>query len=115
MLTGCRKGIVRRALAEAGPDAAEAAIDRLVALFGTGRVVVELIDHQLPTDTDTNDTLMAIGQRRGLRVVATGNVHYARPGEARLAAAMAAVRARRSLVELDGRLPPPTAFLRSGA
>ena len=115
VLTGCRKGIVRRALADHGPDAAEAAIDRLVGLFGAGRVVVELIDHQLPTDTDTNDTLMAIAGRRGLRVVASGNVHYARPGEARLAAAMAAVRARRSLAELDGWLPPPTQFLRSGA
>ena len=115
VLTGCRKGIVRRALADHGPDAAEAEVDRLVGLFGAGRVVVELIDHQLPTDSDTNDMLMAIAGRRGLRVVASGNVHYARPGEARLAAAMAAVRARRSLADLDGWLPPPTAFLRSGA
>ena len=115
VLTGCRKGIVRRALADRGPDAAAGEVDRLVGLFGADRVVVELIDHQLPTDTDTNDTLMAIGQRWGLRVVASGNVHYARPGEARLAAAMAAVRARRSLADLDGWLPPPTAFLRSGA
>jgi error-prone DNA polymerase len=48
--------------------------------------------------------------------VATGNVHYAAPGAARLAAAMAAVRARRSLEEMDGWLPAAgTAHLRSGA
>ncbi len=46
--------------------------------------------------------------------MATGNVHYARPKDYRLASAMAAVRARRSLAEMDGWLPPPTAHLRAG-
>ena len=43
----------------------------------------------------------------GLPLVATNNVHFATPEERRLAAAMAAVRARRSLAEMDGWLPPP--------
>ncbi|MDE0894836.1 MAG: error-prone DNA polymerase, partial [Acidimicrobiales bacterium] len=51
----------------------------------------------------------------GLDLVATNNVHYHRPARRRLAAAMAAVRARRSMEELDGWLPSTgAAHLRSG-
>ena len=49
-------------------------------------------------------------------MVATTGAHYARPDGGRLAAAMAAVRARRSLDEADPYLPPGAgAHLRSGA
>ena len=48
--------------------------------------------------------------------MATNNVHYATPDQRPLATAMAAVRARRSLDELDGWLPAgATAHLRAGA
>ncbi|MDN5803662.1 MAG: error-prone DNA polymerase, partial [Microlunatus sp.] len=49
-----------------------------------------------------------------LPIVATNAVHYAQPRQYRLASAMAAVRARRSLAEMDGWLPVPGAHLRSG-
>ncbi|MBO0894389.1 MAG: error-prone DNA polymerase, partial [Acidimicrobiales bacterium] len=49
-------------------------------------------------------------------VVATTNAHYAAPARRPLATALAAVRARRSLEELNGWLPAgPGAHLRSGA
>ena len=122
IMTGCRKGAVRQALARGGTgdglrtgvEAAAAELDTLTALFGLDHVVVELIDHGLPTDSVHNDALAALARDHGLPVVATNNVHYARPADYRLASAMAAVRARRSLGEMDGWLPPPTAFLRSG-
>ncbi|MGN6326167.1 error-prone DNA polymerase [Pseudolysinimonas sp.] len=113
ILTGCRKGAVRRAL-EDGRDAG-AELDRLVELFGRDNVVVELFDHGEPLDSDRNDALAALAAERGLPIVATGNVHYASPDRRRLATAMAAVRARRSLDELDGWLPGAgAAHLRSG-
>ncbi|WP_127480612.1 error-prone DNA polymerase [Nocardioides pantholopis] len=115
VLTGCRKGAVRRALAESGPPAAAAAVDLLVELFGPEHVAVELIDHGLPLDSGHNDVLARIARERGLPHVATNNVHHARPEGHRLAAAMAAVRARRSLAEMAGWLPPSgAASLRSG-
>jgi error-prone DNA polymerase len=119
ILTGCRKGLVRRALelggqAE-GPAAAARELDRLTALFGKDRVVVELIDHGLPLDTTRNAVLARLAAAKGLPVVATNNVHYAQPRRHKLAAAVAAVRARRSLDAMDGWLPPAgTAHLRSG-
>lgn len=114
--TGCRKGAVRRALAGTGPTAAAAELDRLTALFGHENVVVELIDHGYPTDSAHNDLLAALAADHGLPVVATNNVHHARPEEHRVAGAMAAVRARRSLADMDGWLPASgMASLRSGA
>ncbi len=116
VLTGCRKGAVRRALAEGGPDAAATALDTLVGLFGADAVHVELIDHGDPLDSRHNDILAALAAERGLPLLATNNVHYAVPDRERLAAAIAAVRARRSLDELDGWLPAHAgAHLRSGA
>ncbi len=116
ILTGCRKGAVRRALADGDAEAAGKALDELVALFGRDAVTVELTDHGMPLDSTHNDVLAALAAERGLPVVATGNVHYARPQDQLLAQAMAAVRANRSLDQLDGYLPAAgTAFVRSGA
>ncbi|MHB1853684.1 MAG: error-prone DNA polymerase [Acidimicrobiales bacterium] len=116
VLTGCRKGAVPRALVEEGPAAAGRELDRLVDVFGPTNVLVELWDHGDPLDSARNDALVQLAGRRQLEMVATNNVHYATPDRARLAAAMAAVRARRSLDEMDGWLPASTgACLRSGA
>ncbi|MDT5205169.1 MAG: error-prone polymerase, partial [Mycobacterium sp.] len=54
ILTGCRKGHVRSALATGGPDAAAAALADLVDRFGSDRVSVELTHHGCPVDDDIN-------------------------------------------------------------
>ncbi|SDT63809.1 error-prone DNA polymerase [Actinoplanes derwentensis] len=116
VLTGCRKGTVPLALTTEGPERAAYELDRLVSNFGRPNVVVELTDHGDPYDGDRNDALFALARSRGLEVVATNNVHYATPSRRRLATALSAVRARRSLDEMDGWLPAAgTAHLRSGA
>jgi error-prone DNA polymerase len=157
ILTGCRKGWVRQALAggatgfsgagggmgagRAGaggvggltnhpdhPDhphytdntdrerLAGRELDRLIDLFGRDNVLVELIDHGNPLDSTHNDVLARLAADRALPVVATGNIHYATPKQHRLASAVAAVRARRSLDDADGWLPASGgAHLRSGA
>ncbi|MGA8988375.1 error-prone DNA polymerase [Aeromicrobium sp.] len=116
ILTGCRKGQVRQALSTGGREAAASALDRLTALFGLDHVAVELIDHGFPTDSSSNEALGELAAMHGLPTVATNNVHFATPANRRLAAAMAAVRARRSLADMDGWLPATgAAHLRSGA
>ncbi|MEU4426401.1 error-prone DNA polymerase [Actinoplanes sp. NPDC024001] len=115
VLTGCRKGPVPQALATRGVEAAAYELDRLVDLFGAGNVAVELTEHGDPYDSDRNDVLFELAGSRGLEVVATNNVHYATPSRRRLATALAAVRARRSLDDMDGWLPAAgTAHLRGG-
>jgi error-prone DNA polymerase len=130
VLTGCRKGHVPAALTDradgasgadradgaSGVDAARSELDRLVALFGADSVMVELTHHGDPLDDDRNDALAALAEEAGLPVVATTNAHYHAPPRRRLATALAAVRARRSLDDMDGWLPAAaTAHLRSGA
>ena len=116
VLTGCRKGAVPAALVDHGPAAAAKQLQRLIELFGRDRVVVELWDHGDPLDSARNDALAELAARHDLACVATNNVHYATPSQRRLATAIAAVRARRSLDELDPWLPASTgAHLRSGA
>jgi error-prone DNA polymerase len=115
VLTGCRKGAVARALVERGPAAAEVELDRLVQAFGRDNVFVEIWDHGDPLDSVRNDALVRLADRARVEVVATNNVHYATPGRRRLATALAAVRARSSLADLDGWLPAGAgAHLRSG-
>jgi len=115
ILTGCRKGAVPRALAAGGAPAARRALDRLTADFGTANVAVELWDHGLPGDSVRNEALAELAADAGLALVATGNVHHHSVDRQRLAAALAALRARRSLAEIDGWLPPAGRHLRSGA
>jgi len=115
VLTGCRKGAVPKALVEQGPAAAANALSRLVEAFGRDHLMVELWDHGDPLDSARNDALVRLASSAGIGVVATNNVHYATPAQRRLATALAAVRARCSLDELDGWLPAAaSAHLRSG-
>jgi error-prone DNA polymerase len=115
VLTGCRKGAVPWALQERGPAAAAAELDLLVQAFGRDNVYVELWDHGDPLDSARNDALVRLADQARVEVVATNNVHYATPGRRRLATALAAVRARSSLAELDGWLPAGAgAHLRPG-
>ena len=116
VLTGCRKGTVPAALVDHGPAAAERELRSLVAAFGAEHTFVELWDHGDPLDSARNDALAELAVRAGVRPLATNNVHYATPADRTLATALAAVRSRRSLDELDGWLPGGgAAHLRSGA
>ncbi|MBW3536716.1 MAG: PHP domain-containing protein, partial [Actinobacteria bacterium] len=116
VLTGCRKGAVPAALCERGPAAAGRELARLVEAFGRECVAVEVWDHGDPLDSARNDALAALATSAGVEVVATNNVHYSVPARRPLATALAAVRARRSLDEVEGWLPAGAgACLRSGA
>jgi error-prone DNA polymerase len=116
-----RTGLVARPGApaltgSAAADAAERALRTLLDVFGRGNVFAELTDHRQPLDDERNDALYALACKTGVGVVASNNVHYAAPPQARLAQALAAVRARSSLDEMDGWLPASgAAFIRSGA
>ena len=115
VLTGCRKGLVPRTLEREGPAAAKRALGVMVDRFGRDNVAVELWDHGNPLDSARNDAMVDIALSVGVEPVASNNVHYATPGDRQLASAMAAVRSRRSLDEIEGWLPAmASAHLRSG-
>ena len=116
VLTGCRKGTVPAALRRRRPAAAGRALDGLV-----GRVRPATTWRSSCGTTATRSTRP---QRRPGRLAGAAacrsspptTSHYATPARRRLATALAAVRARRSLDEIDGWLPAAGgAHLRSGA
>ncbi|WP_197509367.1 PHP domain-containing protein, partial [Mycobacterium sp. E3247] len=115
ILTGCRKGHVRQALSDGGPDAAARALADLVDRFGSQRVSIELTHHGQPLDDERNAALAGIAPRFGVGVVATTGAHFAGPSRRRLAMAMGAIRARQSLDAAAGWLAPlGGSHLRSG-
>jgi error-prone DNA polymerase len=108
VLTGCRKSLVH------GGDDPEAGLRTLIEMFGRENVYAELIDHDQPLDDARNDALYDLAEKHRIGVVASNNVHYAAPKDASLAEALAAVRARRGLDDLESWLPATgTAHLRS--
>ena len=105
----------RRRWPTAASRPAAEALDRLTSLFGLEHVARRAVA-TAPGADETNASLAGLAGVHGLDVVAAGNVHHATPARHRLASAMAAVRARRSLAELDGWLDlSGSAHLRSGA
>ncbi len=121
VLTGCRKGAVRAAL-EGGKhgtfalDPARQALAELVDRFGHDNVAVELTYALDPLADERYDALAQLAAECGLPVVATTGAHYDAPAQRELATAVAAVRARSSLDEIDGWLPAwADQHLRSGA
>jgi error-prone DNA polymerase len=115
VLTGCRKGAVRQALDSGGTDAARRALGELIARFGQDNVVVELTHELDPLADERYDALYELADERRLQVVATTAAHYHGPPRRPLATALAAVRARSSLDDIDGWLPSWSGqHLRSG-
>ena len=116
VLTGASEGPLTRALHADGPRAAQRSLESLVDAFGRDRVLVEVWNHGDPLDVWRNDALVNVAAACGVESVATNDVSYAVPGDHVVACALAAVRHRCSLDELDPHLPPAaTACLRSGS
>ncbi len=114
ILTGCRKGLVPATLVESGPSPARRELEKLIYLFGTDNVFVELWHHFNPTDTYRNDAMVELAYKCAVDVVATSNAHYATRDQYQLAQVLSAIRANCTLEELDGwASPSPTAHLRS--
>ncbi|MDT4945299.1 MAG: error-prone polymerase [Pseudonocardiales bacterium] len=123
VLTGCRKGAVRQALEAGGLnggtpasggvagegtfalDPARRALAELIDRFGRDNVAVELSYELDPLADDRYDALALLAEEARLPLVATTAAHYHGPERRPLATAMAAVRARSTLDEMDGWLP----------
>lgn len=103
ILTGCRKGPLRRALND--PDGGLGALRNLIALFGAERIAVELSRDGTPDDDERLRHLGELAQRTNLPVVASNSVHFATRAQWKSAQVRASVRSRLSLDELAGWLP----------
>jgi error-prone DNA polymerase len=79
-LSGCRRGEIPSLILRGKYAEAEAAARRCAGWF-PGRFYLELTDDRLPGDRALHAHMAELGERLGLPLVATGNVHYRTPEE----------------------------------
>ncbi|NIR43337.1 MAG: DNA polymerase III subunit alpha [Gemmatimonadetes bacterium] len=104
-LTGCPQGeLARRVRAGDGKGAREL-LEFLRGAFG-GYLAVEVWDHALPEERELADRLLELADRRGLRAVATNDVHYAWPSGRIVHDVLTCLRHQVTLDEAGTRLRP---------
>ncbi len=82
--SGCMSAEIPRALVEQRPDEAVRRMNWYFDVFGPDRFFVELQQHNIKEITDLNRNLVQLGARYSAKFVATNDVHYINPDDARL-------------------------------
>ena len=96
-LSGCLSGRVCKALEEGRAADAEAELERLEQVFGRDDVYVEMQNAHLDVQQRINPVLQQLAERRGLPLVATGDVHYLHHEDARAHEALLCIQSGDSL------------------
>jgi DNA polymerase III subunit alpha len=96
-LSGCLSGRVCKALEEGRAEDAEGELDRLTTIFSKDNVYVEMQNAHLEVQQRINPLLAQLAQKRGLPLVATGDVHYLRHEDARAHEALLCIQSGDSL------------------
>ncbi|HTU02685.1 MAG TPA: DNA polymerase III subunit alpha, partial [Candidatus Sulfotelmatobacter sp.] len=97
ILSGCRDGLLPRALEREGPAAARLLAGRCRATFGAERFFVELQRNGVRGDRGRTRALADLAGAEGLPVVATRDVHYHNVARYRLHDVLVAIKNRTSL------------------
>jgi len=82
--SGCMSAEIPRALLEENPQEAVRRMNWYYDVFGKDRFFVELQQHNIREITELNRKLVEMGARYSARYVATNDVHYINPDDARL-------------------------------
>lgn len=118
-LTSTRSGALRRALepreGQFDIEAGRTMLARLREILGKDRLLVEVVNHQRPLDSDRCALLGRLARELSLPTVATGAVRCAAVSDGPLSDVLEAVRRRSALADIPGYLSPSPAFMRSPA
>jgi DNA polymerase-3 subunit alpha len=82
--SGCMSAEIPRALLDDAPEEAVRRMNWYYDVFGKDRFFVELQQHNIKEITDLNRRLVEMGARYSARYIATNDVHYINPEDARL-------------------------------
>jgi error-prone DNA polymerase len=80
-LSGCRRGAVSARILAGRLAEARASAERLLGIFGRENFYLELIPGLLPGDRSLHQALAELGATLNIRLVITGDVHYARKAD----------------------------------
>ena len=81
--SGCMSAEIPRALLQDNPDEARRKLDWYYDVFGSDNFFIELQSHDIPELPKLNRQLIELGKRYQGRFVATNDVHYVNPEDAR--------------------------------
>ncbi len=112
--TGCMAAEIPRAIARGQMAETRKKLDWYYDVFGPNNFFMELQEHDIPELEKINKTLLELGPRYQARYVATNDVHYINPEDARLQDVLLAVQTGSLLSEPKRmRMSDETYYLRS--
>lgn len=100
-LSGCLKGEVSAYLTVGLEDKAEEAALEYASLFAEGDFFIEIQDHGLAPQKETNPKLIRLARKLNLPLVATNDVHYPRREDAESHDILLCIQTNKRVAELD--------------
>ena len=112
--SGCMAAEIPRLIYQSNLEAARRQMDWYFEVFGPERFFLELQSHQIPELDAINQQLLSLGGRYQARYVATNDVHYVDPDDARLQDILLAIQTGCVLTDPNRmRMTDNTYYLRS--
>jgi DNA polymerase-3 subunit alpha len=97
--TGCLAAEIPRLIHQSGKEVAQKRIDWYYEVFGPDRFFFELQQHDIPELEIVNQTLIELAPRYQAKFVATNDVHYINPEDARLQDILLAIQTGSALTD----------------
>ncbi len=112
--SACLRGEVAWHLRQGNHNAALKAADDYHQIFGKGDFYLELMDHGIPEQKTVNEGLVKIARELNLPLVATNDVHYIEPDQARAHEALLCIQTQTTLSDPNRmRLPTDEFYFKS--
>ncbi len=112
--SGCLSGEIPRAFHNNDPEKAERDLKWYLNVFGRDRFFIELQSHNIPGLAQTNQRLIDLGNRYDMQFIATNDVHYINPEDARLQDILLAIQTGSLITDPDRmRMGDDTYYLRT--
>jgi len=99
--SGCMSAEIPRAIKQGRMDFARQQMDWYYEVFGPDRFFLELQQHDIDELDDINQTLLEMGSRYEAQYVATNDVHYVNPADAKLQDVLLAIQTGKLLNDPD--------------
>jgi DNA polymerase-3 subunit alpha len=112
--SGCLSGEIPRALHNDDLEKAENTLKWYLETFGRDRFFIELQSHNIQGLAQTNQRLIDLGNRYDMQFIATNDVHYINPEDARLQDILLAIQTGSLITDPDRmRMGDDTYYLRT--
>ncbi len=112
--SGCMSAEVPRLLEQGQFEAAQKTLDWYYEVFGKENFFLELQQHDIPQLETINKNLLGLGHRYDAKFIATNDVHYIEPEDARLQDILLAIQTGTLLSDPERmRMSDPSYYLRS--